>query len=102
MSSSPGALGKTPRGPSETSEASTAVMGTYARQDIVFARGEGLMARSPNRATAISISDPASPSTRLGHAHPRLVEALTAQAEKLWHTSNLYRVDRSGNAGREV
>jgi acetylornithine/N-succinyldiaminopimelate aminotransferase len=28
----------------------------------------------------------------LGHAHPVLVEALTAQAHKLWHTSNLYRV----------
>src|SRR5690606_698940 len=28
----------------------------------------------------------------LGHAHPKLVEALTEQAKKLWHTSNLYRV----------
>jgi acetylornithine/N-succinyldiaminopimelate aminotransferase len=26
----------------------------------------------------------------LGHAHPHLVETLKAQAEKLWHTSNLY------------
>ena len=33
----------------------------------------------------------------LGHAHPRLVAALTAQAAKLWHTSNLYRV-----AGQEA
>src|SRR4029077_1362870 len=28
----------------------------------------------------------------LGHAHPKLIAALSAQAEKLWHTSNLYRV----------
>ena len=28
----------------------------------------------------------------LGHAHPALVEALKAQAEKLWHTSNLYDI----------
>ena len=28
----------------------------------------------------------------LGHAHPHLVAALTAQAGKLWHTSNLYQV----------
>ena len=28
----------------------------------------------------------------LGHAHPHLVEALTRQAENLWHTSNLYRI----------
>jgi acetylornithine/N-succinyldiaminopimelate aminotransferase len=30
--------------------------------------------------------------TALGHAHPHLVAAVKAQAEKLWHTSNLYRV----------
>jgi acetylornithine/N-succinyldiaminopimelate aminotransferase len=28
----------------------------------------------------------------LGHAHPHLVEALTAQAQKLWHCSNLYQI----------
>jgi acetylornithine/N-succinyldiaminopimelate aminotransferase len=28
----------------------------------------------------------------LGHAHPHLVEALSEQARKLWHTSNLYRI----------
>lgn len=28
----------------------------------------------------------------LGHCHPRLVAALTEQAGKLWHTSNLYRI----------
>ncbi len=28
----------------------------------------------------------------LGHAHPELVEALTEQAHKLWHVSNLYRI----------
>ena len=30
----------------------------------------------------------------LGHAHPALTEALTAQAGTLWHTSNLYQVPR--------
>ena len=30
--------------------------------------------------------------TALGHAHPALVAALEAQARKLWHTSNLYRI----------
>jgi acetylornithine/N-succinyldiaminopimelate aminotransferase len=28
----------------------------------------------------------------LGHAHPALVAALTAQAGQLWHVSNLYRI----------
>ena len=92
MTSSPGALGKTPRGPSETSEASTAVMGIYARQNIVFARGEGswLIAENGDRyldfGSGVAVN-------ALGHAHPRLVAALKAQAETLWHTSNLYRVE---------
>ena len=39
----------------------------------------------------------------LGHAHPHLVHALTEQAGKLWHTSNLYRIpegsgSRSGSS----
>ncbi len=92
MSSSPAALGKTPRGHSKTGEASAAVMGTYARQNIVFARGEGcwLIAESGERyldfGSGVAVN-------ALGHAHPKLVEALKAQAEKLWHTSNLYRVE---------
>jgi acetylornithine/N-succinyldiaminopimelate aminotransferase len=28
----------------------------------------------------------------LGHCHPHLVAALTAQAQRIWHTSNLYRI----------
>ena len=30
--------------------------------------------------------------TALGHAHPHLVAALTEQAQKVWHTSNLFRI----------
>ncbi len=68
-----------------------AVMPTYARTDIVFDRGEGawLYAADGRRfldfGAGIAV-------TALGHAHPHLVGALKAQVEKLWHTSNLYRV----------
>ncbi|MDX2307684.1 MAG: aspartate aminotransferase family protein [Hyphomicrobium sp.] len=66
-------------------------MGTYARQNVVFERGEGawLTATTGERfldfASGVAVN-------AFGHAHPRLVKALKAQAEKLWHTSNLYRV----------
>jgi acetylornithine/N-succinyldiaminopimelate aminotransferase len=66
-------------------------MPTYARQDVVFERGEGawLIATSGDRyldfASGVAVN-------ALGHAHPRLVAALTGQAEKLWHCSNLYRI----------
>ena len=70
---------------------SQAVMPTYARQDIAFARGEGswLIATNGERyldfAAGVAVN-------ALGHAHPHLVKALTEQAAALWHTSNLYRV----------
>jgi acetylornithine/N-succinyldiaminopimelate aminotransferase len=70
---------------------SPAVMGTYARQDVVFERGAGswLITSAGDRyldfGSGVAVN-------ALGHAHPRLVKALTNQAEKLWHTSNLYRV----------
>ena len=28
----------------------------------------------------------------LGHAHPKLIEALEGQARRMWHTSNLYKI----------
>ncbi|HEV7368051.1 aspartate aminotransferase family protein [Arenibaculum sp.] len=68
-----------------------AVMPTYGRADLEFERGEGsyLFDRHGRRyldfAAGVAV-------VSLGHAHPHLVEALTAQARKLWHTSNLYRV----------
>ena len=70
---------------------SPAVMGTYARQDVVFERGEGswLISTTGERyldfASGVAVN-------ALGHAHPKLAAALTEQAQKLWHTSNLYRV----------
>ena len=67
------------------------VMPTYARYDLAFERGEGAyLITADNRryldfASGIAV-------TALGHAHPHLVAALKAQADKLWHCSNLYRI----------
>jgi acetylornithine/N-succinyldiaminopimelate aminotransferase len=70
---------------------SPAVMPTYARQNVVFERGEGpwLISTAGERyldfASGVAVN-------ALGHAHPKLIAALTGQAEKLWHCSNLYRI----------
>jgi acetylornithine/N-succinyldiaminopimelate aminotransferase len=64
---------------------------TYARADVSFERGEGpwLVSRDGERyldfGAGIAVNV-------LGHAHPHLVQALTEQAGKVWHTSNLYRI----------
>ena len=67
------------------------VLPTYNRADVAFVRGEGayLFAEDGKRyldfGAGIAVN-------AFGHANPRLVSALTTQAGKLWHTSNLYRV----------
>ncbi|MEJ8473380.1 aspartate aminotransferase family protein [Roseibium algae] len=67
----------------------SALFGTYARSGLEFDHGEGvwLVASDGRRfldcGSGIAVN-------ALGHSHPHLVEALKAQAEKLWHTSNLH------------
>ena len=68
-----------------------ALLPTYNRTDVAFVRGEGsyLFAEDGKRyldfGAGIAVN-------AFGHANPKLVGALTEQAGKLWHTSNLYRV----------
>ena len=64
---------------------------TYARAPLAFERGEGVWLvtgegrRYMDFAAGIAVNS-------LGHAHPHLVAALTEQAGKLWHLSNLYEI----------
>jgi len=67
-------------------------MGTYARQDIIFVRGEGCWLTAETGERYLDFGSGVAVNA-LGHAHPQLVAALKAQAEKLWHTSNLYRIE---------
>lgn len=64
---------------------------TYARVDLAFERGEGawLITAGGDRYLDFTCGVAVN---ALGHAHPRLIEALTEQAHKVWHVSNLYRI----------
>jgi len=79
----------------------SALMPTYARANLAFESGEGayLTATSGERyldfGAGIAV-------TSLGHAHPALIEALTEQAAKLWHTSNLYRIEAQERLGERL
>ncbi|MGO9543849.1 MAG: aspartate aminotransferase family protein [Rhodomicrobium sp.] len=69
----------------------SAVLGTYARANVEFERGEGAYLFTADGERYLDFAAGVAVNA-LGHAHPHLVAALTAQAQKLWHTSNLYRV----------
>ncbi|MEQ8368102.1 MAG: aspartate aminotransferase family protein, partial [Roseicyclus sp.] len=67
------------------------VLPSYSRAKLSFVKGEGswLVEADGRRfldfASGIAVMS-------LGHGHPAVVQALTDQAQKLWHTSNLYTV----------
>jgi acetylornithine/N-succinyldiaminopimelate aminotransferase len=67
------------------------VLPTYNRADVAFVRGEGayLFAEDGRRyldfGAGVAVN-------AFGHANPKLIAALSEQANRLWHTSNLYRV----------
>lgn len=67
------------------------ILPTYNRAALSFERGEGswLVTAGGERyldlAAGIAVN-------ALGHAHPALVAALTEQAAKVWHLSNLYQI----------
>jgi len=64
---------------------------TYARVDLAFERGEGAWLVTADGERYLDFTSGVAVNA-LGHAHPHLVEAVTAQARKVWHVSNLYRI----------
>ncbi len=67
------------------------VLPTYNRAPLSFVKGEGswLTTDDGNRYLDLGAGIAVN---ALGHANPDLVEALTQQAQQLWHVSNLYRI----------
>ncbi len=69
----------------------TPVMPVYARANIEVDHGEGVYLYDTaghkylDFAAGIAVNV-------VGHGHPHLVKTMQAQAAKLWHTSNLYRI----------
>jgi len=66
-------------------------MPTYARNELTFERGEGVYLFAGDGRKYLDFASGVAV-TSLGHAHPRLIAALTSQAQKLWHCSNLFQI----------
>ena len=73
---------------------------TYNRVPIVFERGHGMWLETPEGERYLDFAAGIAVNS-LGHTHPHLVEALKAQADRLWHLSNLHEIpDQSRMAKR--
>ncbi|GJM12162.1 MAG: acetylornithine aminotransferase [Pseudohongiella sp.] len=71
---------------------SSALMQNYGTRELKFERGEGSYLftidgeRYLDFGMGIAVNS-------LGHCNPKLIAALTDQAQRLWHTSNLYNIE---------
>ncbi len=76
-------------------------MPTYSRLPVTFVRGEGAWLwddegkRYLDALSGIAVCN-------LGHAHPDLCKTLCQQADRLWHTSNLYNIPPQEQLAREL
>jgi len=80
---------------------SSAIVPVYAKADLAFDRGEGcwLISTSGERyldfGAGIAVNS-------LGYSHPHLVDALTRQGAKLWHSSNLFQIPDGERLARRL
>jgi acetylornithine/N-succinyldiaminopimelate aminotransferase len=69
----------------------TPVMPTYGRWDLAVERGQGCYLHTTDGRKFLDFTSGIAV-TSLGHCHPHVIEAVTAQAGQLWHSSNLFRI----------
>ena len=67
-------------------------MPIYNRPDVIFERGLGSYLFDSNGNRYLDFASGIA-TTCLGHAHPHLIAALCEQAQKVWHLSNLFRIE---------
>jgi acetylornithine/N-succinyldiaminopimelate aminotransferase len=66
-------------------------MGVYSRTPLAFERGEGARLYTADGEAYLDCLAGIAVNA-LGHANPKLVQALKDQADKLWHVSNIFTI----------
>ena len=74
---------------------------TYARVDLAFERGEGVWLVATDGERYLDFTSGVAVNA-LGHAHPHLIAAVTAQANKVWHVSNLYQAPQAERVAQRL
>jgi len=77
------------------------VLPTYARAGLAFEKGEGSWLYTTEGRRVLDMGAGIAVNA-LGHAHPALVAALTEQAGRLWHVSNLYQIPQQEALARKL
>lgn len=77
------------------------VMQTYARKPVLFVRGEGMRLWDDSGAEYLDFVSGIG-AVNLGHAHPAVTAALTHQAARLVHVSNLFYVEHRAELACDI
>ena len=75
-----------------TATTTSPLLPVYSPPEQVFVRGEGMYLYSKTGDRYLDFIAGIAVNA-FGHAHPRMVAALTEQAGKLWHLSNMFRIE---------
>ncbi len=79
----------------------TYVMNTYGRFPIAIAKGEGCRLWDTEGKEYLDFVAGIATCT-LGHAHPKLIEVVSEQIQKLHHVSNLYYIPEQGELAKWI
>lgn len=79
----------------------SALYETFARAPLAFEKGEGVWLIEAGGERYLDLAGGIAVNS-LGHGHPHLVAALTEQAGKLWHVSNLYEIPGQRRLGERL
>jgi acetylornithine/N-succinyldiaminopimelate aminotransferase len=73
----------------------------HKRFDVTFSHGEGAYLFDEQGKKYLDFGAGIAVNA-LGHCHPKMVEAVTKQAKKLWHVSNIYNVSELNNYAEKI
>ena len=81
-------------------QAEPSLMNSYARLPVSFVRGEGALLWDEDDKQYIDALGGIAV-TFLGHCHPKISEAISLQANKILHVSNLFHIQEQAELGQK-
>ncbi|WP_338607714.1 aspartate aminotransferase family protein [Pelagibacterium nitratireducens] len=79
----------------------SALYGTYARSELAFVRGEGMRLFTEDGTAYLDFAAGIAVNA-LGYGDRHVVDALKAQADKVWHTSNIFTIPEQEKLGQRL
>ena len=77
------------------------LLSTYSRINLSFTHGKGAWLYTKRKKKYLDFASGIAVNV-LGHSNPLLMKALQKQSKKLWHTSNLYKIEEQEKVAKKL